>query len=166
MADLNQYFTAVNASGSGQITPSELQHALALGGLTFSLQVCAQMIRMHDKDGSGTISRAEFGDLHGFLDSMRTSFEKFDLDRSGSLSPSEIESALKQAGFQLDRPAFEALFRAYDPDRSGSLSLLEYLALTLFIRSVTATFQAFDQQRTGSISLNFNQFVYAVASCK
>jgi EF hand len=54
--------------------------------------------RMHDKDGNGTISREEFLGLHTFLDSMRTSFEKFDLDKSGNLSPAEIESALKQAG--------------------------------------------------------------------
>lgn len=40
-----QWFNAVDRDGSGQISAKELQRALALGNLRFSLSVTAQMIR-------------------------------------------------------------------------------------------------------------------------
>lgn len=53
------------------------------------------------------------------------------------------------------------LFNRFDPSGSGSLQLTEFLALTLFMRSATATFNAFDANRVGNITLNFNQFIYS-----
>lgn len=40
-----QWFAAVDTDRSGKISVNELQQALALGNLHFSLAVCAQMIR-------------------------------------------------------------------------------------------------------------------------
>ena len=45
MADLWQWFMAVDTDRSGSIGPQELQRALAMGGLNYSLAMCAQMIR-------------------------------------------------------------------------------------------------------------------------
>lgn len=41
---------------SGTLDVMELQKALALGGLNFSLKTVQAMMRLHDKDGSGNIS--------------------------------------------------------------------------------------------------------------
>ena len=68
-------------------------------------------------------------------------------------------------GYQLDRPALQAVFTRFDPARRGALGLAEFLALTLFLRSSTATFNAFDRDRTGAIKLSFNQFLCAAAHC-
>lgn len=65
------------------------------------------------------------------------------------------------AGYRLDAPALRVLFNRFDPSGSGSLQLTEFLALTLFMRSATATFNAFDANRAGTITLNFNQFIYS-----
>lgn len=65
------------------------------------------------------------------------------------------------AGYRLDAPALRVLFNRFDPSGSGSLQLTEFLALTLFMRSSTATFNAFDANRVGTITLNFNQFIYS-----
>lgn len=70
------------------------------------------------------------------------------------------------AGFKLDQPAFYAMLKSFDPDRNGQLGLPEFIAMTLFLRSATATFQAFDQQRTGRINLDYNQFIYACANTR
>ena len=70
------------------------------------------------------------------------------------------------AGFKLDQHAFEALFYAYDPDRSGTCSLIEYMGVCTFLKSTALIYSAFDPQRTGRITLDYNQFVYAVSSCK
>jgi hypothetical protein len=40
-----QWFRTVDESGDGKIDVKELQRALAMGNLNFSLQACAQFIR-------------------------------------------------------------------------------------------------------------------------
>jgi len=68
------------------------------------------------------------------------------------------------AGFQLDDMAFATLFKAFNPDCTNWLSIAEYIALTLFLQSASATFKAFDQQKKGVVTLNFNQWIYATAN--
>mgnify|MGYP001806775129 CR=1 FL=1 len=68
---LLQWFDAIDKDGNGQLTPMELQAALQLGHLNFSLATVAHIIRIHDKTGSGTISFDEFGKLHEFLTNVQ-----------------------------------------------------------------------------------------------
>lgn len=68
---LTQWFDAIDKDGNGQLTPMELQAALQLGRLNFSLATVAHIIRIHDKTGSGTISFDEFGKLHEFLTNVQ-----------------------------------------------------------------------------------------------
>jgi Ca2+-binding EF-hand superfamily protein len=162
---LRKWFQAIDKDGDGELTAVELQAALQLGNLNFSLATVAHIIRIHDKTGSGTITFEEFGKLHEFLTNVQQSFEFFDKDRSNSLNYEEISNALQHAGYKLDPPALRVIFNRFDPSRSGSLQLTEFLALTLFMRSATATFNAFDSNRVGSINVNFNQFLYCAAHC-
>lgn len=162
-AQLRKWFDAIDKDGNGELTARELQAALQLGNLNFSLATVAHIIRIHDKSGSSTITFDEFGRLHEFLTNVQQSFEFFDRDRSNSLNYEEIRSALQHAGYSLDDPALRVVFNRFDPSRSGALCLPEFLALTLFMRSSTATFNAFDAERTGQITVNFNQFLYCCA---
>jgi Ca2+-binding EF-hand superfamily protein len=66
-----QWFEAIDKDGNGQLSPMELQAALQLGHLNFSLATVAHIIRIHDKTGSGTISFDEFGKLHEFLTNVQ-----------------------------------------------------------------------------------------------
>ena len=68
------------------------------------------------------------------------------------------------AGFQLDEMAFSTLFRSFDPECTDWLSMAEYIAMTLFLQSASATFEAFDNQQQGTVTLNFNQWIYATAN--
>lgn len=162
---LQQWFLAIDKDKNGRLTATELQSALQLGGLNFSLSTVAHIIRIHDRANRGSITFDEFTKLHEFLTNVQASFDYFDHDRSNSLSYDEIHSALSHAGYQLDRPALQAVFVRFDPGRSGALDLTSFLALTLFLRSATATFNAFDPQRTGTIQVSFNQFLFAAAHC-
>jgi Ca2+-binding EF-hand superfamily protein len=161
---LQQWFRAIDRDGNGTLDSMELQRALALGNLHFSLQATSHMIRIHDTNGNGTVDLSEFQKLHGFLTSMQSSFHQFDRDRSGALDRGEVHHALTAAGFQLDQPAFLAVFKAFDPDASQSLSLPEYIGMTLFLQSAAATFTAFDVQRSSRITLDFNQWIYAASN--
>ena len=66
--------------------------------MNFSLSSVAHIIRIHDRDGSGSITLDEFEKLHDFLSNIQTSFEYFDKDRNGTLSYDEIHMALTHAG--------------------------------------------------------------------
>lgn len=68
------------------------------------------------------------------------------------------------AGYRLDGPAFEALFKAFDPDQDSQMGMPEYIAMTLVLTSAAKTFQAFDSQRQGRINLNWDQWIYAAAN--
>ena len=68
------------------------------------------------------------------------------------------------AGYQLDGPAFDALFRSYDPDQNSMLGKPEYMAMMCFLRGANQTFQSFDFQRSGTVNLNWSQWVYAAAN--
>ncbi|KAK9810667.1 hypothetical protein WJX73_008788 [Symbiochloris irregularis] len=164
--NVQQWFMAVDVDRSGQISVQELQKALALGNLHFSLAVCRHLIRLYDKDQSGQIGLNEFVDLHGYLVQCQQTFYQHDRNRAGYLSPPDVWNAVQSAGYRLDTPAFEASMRAFDPDRNARFELAEYIAFTLFLRSAANTFQGFDQARESRVHLDFNQFVYAAANCR
>jgi len=165
-AMLRQWFGSVDTDRSGQIDVKELQRALAMGGLNFSLAVVAHMIRLHDRNQSGTIDFDEFSALHAFLTNMRSSFHFFDADRSGQLDLNEIKQAIGRAGFDLDQHSFYATVKAFDPDRTGTLGEPEFIAMTLFLQSARGIFSSFDTGRTGSVTFSFPQFVFAAANTR
>jgi hypothetical protein len=56
---------------NGRLTSIELQSALQLGGLNFSLATVAHIIRIHDRQNSGSITFEEFTKLHEFLTNVQ-----------------------------------------------------------------------------------------------
>eukprot|EP01025_Chloroclados_australasicus_P006662 TRINITY_DN1212_c0_g1_i1.p1 TRINITY_DN1212_c0_g1~~TRINITY_DN1212_c0_g1_i1.p1 ORF type:complete len:170 (-),score=15.68 TRINITY_DN1212_c0_g1_i1:279-788(-) len=163
---LQQRFQIVDADGSGQIDSMELQKALALGEQQFSLAATAKMIRIHDRDGSGTIGFEEFVQLHKFLVNVTSAFKHYDKDNSGCLTADELFHALKDAGFKLESHAFYTLIKIFDPDRTDNLGLSEFVGMVLFMKSADAVFKAFDPENQGRVMMDYNQFVYATANCR
>ncbi|KAL4436914.1 hypothetical protein ABPG75_004053 [Micractinium tetrahymenae] len=164
-AELHQWFNAIDTDRTGSITPAELQRAMALGNLHFSLMACAQMVKLHDRDNSGCIGLAEFRSLHMQLTEIRTAFSAA-AGGGDALSQQQVEQLVQQQGYRLELPALKALCSSFDPDRNGRFGLPEYTMLCLFLTASRNIFSAFDAQRTGRISLDFSQFVYAAAQTR
>eukprot|EP00882_Tetradesmus_deserticola_P001849 GHRQ01001983.1.p2 GENE.GHRQ01001983.1~~GHRQ01001983.1.p2 ORF type:complete len:170 (+),score=46.16 GHRQ01001983.1:152-661(+) len=160
---LQAWFDAIDIDHSGRLDSKELQRALAMGNLHYGLNDVDQMVRAFDVGRSRSLDFSDFCRLHYFLVNVQNSFQTFDRDRSGRLTPDEVEHALQQAGFQLDGPAMMAMISKFDPDNSGSLSLDEYIRTCLFLQTAARTFDAFDPERSGQVHLRFNQFVYAAS---
>lgn len=99
--------------------------------------------------------------MHHFILSVQGSFNVFDGDRNGVLDRSEVREALKHNGFQLDDPAFDAVFASFDPARNSFLRLEDFIAMASFLTASRNMFHAFDFARNGRIQLDFSQFVYA-----
>lgn len=60
--------------------------------------------------------------LWAFLSSWRHLFDRFDIDHSGTISPSEFASALTAFGYRLSPAYVRELFEAYDVRGRGVLS--------------------------------------------
>mmetsp|Transcript_31983 Transcript_31983/g.71071 ORF Transcript_31983/g.71071 Transcript_31983/m.71071 type:complete len:168 (-) Transcript_31983:312-815(-) len=161
--NLAAWFKAVDTSGEGLVDAKEVQKALEMGGLKFSLTDVDSMIRAFDNTGKRSLNVEEFARLHGFLMSCNNSFYSFDADRSGHLNSTEAQQALAQAGFRLDKPAFDAIFNKHDPNKASNIELTEFVRLCLSLQTAARAFAAFDPQRTGKVTLSFDQFVYAAS---
>lgn len=120
---VEQWFASIDQDHSGLLDVFELQKALALGRLTFSLKLVQAMMRLHDRDADGQINLAEFKELHTFLTNASGTFSWANDDNSGSLSQQQTKRALDHAGYRLDENAFAALFKSFDPDRHTLLTL-------------------------------------------
>uniref|UniRef100_A0A7S0RDI4 EF-hand domain-containing protein n=1 Tax=Chlamydomonas leiostraca TaxID=1034604 RepID=A0A7S0RDI4_9CHLO len=157
------WFQAIDTDRSGHLDGKEIQKALQMGGLNFELTDIDAMLRAFDTQGNRSLDLAEFTRLHEFLTSVSQSFQYFDQDRSGSLAGAEVHRALQHAGFQLDDAVVQVMMKKHDPDRSGSMSLPEFIKMTLFLQSCVRAFSAFDPQRRGKVEFTFPQFVYAAS---
>lgn len=165
--DLDAAFAAVNKSKTGKIVASEVQAALASGGMVFSLQTAGLMVRLHDADGDGAIDRSEFGALHGTLDSLSRAFTSAAGSQDAELPADKVGPVLAAVDAPpLDPPALAAAVAAFDPDRNGALGLAEVVGLALFLRGADKAFRAFADGGADAVTLSHSQFVYAAASCR
>ena len=58
------------------------------------------MIKMFDRDGTGTINVNEFCELWNYLGQWRKTFDRYDQDRSGNISQPELSAAFQQMGYK------------------------------------------------------------------
>ncbi|XP_038693996.1 sorcin-like isoform X2 [Tripterygium wilfordii] len=139
---LREWFDRVDSERTGSITAAQLQNALAVGNLNFSISVVQQMIRMYDFDRNGTMSFDEFVALNKFLLKVQQAFA--DLERGRNyLLPDDVHEALVKIGFSLDSPAFYTV-----------------------CESARNLFNSFDTAKQGRVTLDLNQFVYCTANCR
>ena len=166
----------------------ELQAALELSNLSFSLSICAQMIRVFGKVRDGNIVPNEFVSLHKNLQATINNFKAHDTESKGKLRLDQARAAIAAVGYTLDdvselemcyfslaldyihhfipQTAFYTCCKSFDPDRTGDMGIPEFIAMNLFLVSARNTFTAFDFQKLGQVHLNFGQFVYAAANCR
>jgi Ca2+-binding EF-hand superfamily protein len=100
-----------------------------------------QLLREMDKDMNGTVSKDEF------LEFMGQMFDRFDINRSNQLEPTE----LRNVAFGADkRTVAEArrLLRVVDKDMSGTVSRAE------FLQFMGRTFDRLDTNHNGQLEAN------------
>ena len=148
---LKQWFDAVDQDRSGKINPKELQAALSTGGYSFNISTAERMLRMFDRDQSGSIGFPEFQQLHMFINTMTQGFKSRDRSGDGSLDGREVRSALQEGGYQVQEGTFQILMRKFDRDQRGSLKFDDYVELSIFISTVRNTF---DLNRSGTVTFD------------
>ncbi|KAG9006162.1 hypothetical protein FRB94_012251 [Tulasnella sp. JGI-2019a] len=79
-------------------------------------------------------------------------FAAVDTDRSGSISPNELQQALVNGDWSpFDLDTVKLLMTIFDTDRSGTVTFNEFSGLWKYIKDWQGVFRHFDQDRSGSI---------------
>jgi len=92
-----------------------------------------------------------------------------DVDRSGQISPSELQRALINGDWTpFDLDTVKLLMNIFDTDRSGAIGFNEFSGLWKYIKDWQGVFQHFDRDRSGSIDGTelqnaLNQFGYRLS---
>ncbi|KAA8645957.1 hypothetical protein EYZ11_011192 [Aspergillus tanneri] len=164
-------FRAANSSHSGALTEMELGSALVNGDYTsFHPRTVMMMIRLFDRNNSGTISFDEFVSLWRFLAAWRELFDRFDVDRSGRISLQEFENALVAFGYRLSPPFVTVLFTTFEskgrqmngPSKgppSTGMSFDLFVQACISLRRMTDAFKRYDDDRDGYITVSFEEFL-------
>ncbi|KAF3931016.1 Peflin [Dactylellina cionopaga] len=92
-------------------------------------------------------------------------FSAVDTDRSGHLTPSEVQNALINGDCPFDLDTVKLLMSIFDTDRSGTIGFNEFLGLWKYIKDWQNVFKHFDTDRSDSINSTeltnaFAQFGY------
>lgn len=164
-------FRAANVSHSGALTELELGSALVNGDYTsFHPKTVKMMIRMFDRNSSGTISFDEFVSLWRYLAAWRELFDRFDEDRSGRISLQEFEKSLAAFGYRLSPPFVSVLFTTFEskgrqraahlmgPAKMG-MSFDLFVQACISLRRMTDVFKRYDDDRDGYITVSFEEFL-------
>ncbi|PKY08036.1 EF-hand [Aspergillus campestris IBT 28561] len=164
-------FRAANASHTGALTELELGSALVNGDFTsFHPRTVKTMIRMFDRNNSGTISFDEFVSLWRYLAAWRELFDRFDEDRSGRISLPEFEKALVAFGYRLSPSFVTVLFTTFeskgklmsDPRKGPvqmGMSFDLFVQACISLRRMTDAFKRYDDDRDGYITVSFEEFL-------
>ncbi|KAK7502963.1 hypothetical protein BaRGS_00005912 [Batillaria attramentaria] len=155
-----QWFQSVDQDRSGRITAKELQQALVNANWSqFNNETCRLMIGMFDRDMSGTIDINEFSSLWHYIQQWRSTFERYDSNRSGSIEANELHSAYQQMGFNVTPRFVQTVVYKFDTYVRRSLTLDNFIQSCVMIKSLTDAFKQRDTSMTGTITLGYEDFM-------
>jgi len=159
MAVLQNWFNSVDTDRSGNISANELA-TMSIMNRPLGIEAARKLIKVFDKDYSGTVDFNEFVSLNRFMNTMQGAFFAADQDRSGFLDYREIFNAMSGAGFQLTYPTIQAVCEKYDVNRSGQISAEAFVNICSQLAAVRSIFEWNDTQRTGKVTLSYDQLAH------
>merc|ERR550532_1295289 len=173
LTEVKAAFKRFDADGDGHVTKAELQQVMK----GFSATEVESIFALGDKDQSGGIDYQEFISLmlpnapamiaklamsFRSISNIKESFKKFDINRDGQISRTELKNGMKMSEADLD-----VVFALGDLDGDGEISMGEFVlimsplaknAVNRFrncfknIQELVSAFTRFDANGDGSIS--------------
>ena len=139
-AELMQWFQAVDQDRSGKITADELKQALAAGnGASFSLEACAMLIKLFDRDHSKKVDFQGFSQLFHFVNQWRASFSMYDRDRSCSIDAGELGQALQHMGYRLSQQTVNSLIAKFSSNiHHGQITFDSFIMACVQLQQLTS----------------------------
>jgi peflin len=107
---------------------------------------------------SSTIDRP-FSKLWGYLAAWRALFDRFDEDRSGTISYDEYSKALITFGYHLSPAFVMMMYRMCDKRGTNSMSFDIFVQSCISLKRLTDVFKKYDTDRDGYVTIGFEQFL-------
>ncbi|XP_026949858.1 calpain-9 [Sagmatias obliquidens] len=121
-----------------------------------SLTSCKNIISLMDTSGNGKLGFGEFRVFWDKLKKWMNLFLQFDADKSGTVSPYELRTALKATGFQLSPPLLQLIVLRY-ADQERQLGFDDFLNCLVRLETASRMFQALGTKNKEFIHLNINE---------
>jgi len=96
-----------------------------------------------------------------YEDNLKQVFNAWDLDKSGHIDATELESAMKQLGeTDITPDTVQLMIQMFDHDQSGRIDFTEFSELYSYVQEMKSAFQGADTD--GTRSLNIDQVKMAL----
>ncbi|XP_056125748.1 calpain 2, (m/II) large subunit, like [Rhinichthys klamathensis goyatoka] len=154
------------AGADAEISPFELQNILNkvisrrkdIKTDGFSLDTCRNMVNLLDKDGSGKLGLIEFKILWTKIEMYLDIYCKIDMDKSGTMSSSEMREAVEKAGFSLSNPLHQILVARYS-DSNLTIDFDNFVACIMRLECMFKIFKMLDKDKNGTVELNMMEWL-------
>ncbi|KAI8810991.1 hypothetical protein BJ742DRAFT_799436 [Cladochytrium replicatum] len=165
---LRQWFAAVDVNSDHRITAVELQKALLNGNWSeFQPSTVKLLLNTFDRDRNGSLTYEEFEALWRYLKEWQKVFDKFDADRSGTISQDELRHALQAFGFSVQNPQTLAAVITKVVGNAGNQNAVlfdSFISICVTVKAVAENFNRMDTDKDGWITLNYEQLLDLVAN--
>ncbi|KAM6939559.1 calpain-2 catalytic subunit-like [Xenentodon cancila] len=122
----------------------------------FSITTCYNMVTLLDKDGSGKLGLMEFNVLWTKIKNYLKIYRDRDTDNSGSMSSTEMRTAVEEAGFSLNSSLHQVVVARYsEPDLSMDFD--NFVCCLVRLETLFDTFKMLDKDGSGTVELNLLQ---------
>lgn len=92
--------------------------------------------------------------LWDFLHDWRGLFNRFDVDKSGTIDFHEFRKALIAFGYRLSDDYVSTMFRTYDTRGRGNLSFDLFVQSCISLKRMTDVFKKYDTDKDGYITIS------------
>jgi len=142
--DVRKAFKTYDRDGDGAIDRGELHKALTNYKYNFSDQEVDVIFAAGDKDGDGCVDFEEFmylmcptteqivkkfRDSYKTINEVKAAFKRYDKNRDGGLSISELSRMMMSTGNSFSEVEVDAIMRLGDKDGDGEIDLEEFILL-------------------------------------
>ncbi|KAF5750247.1 putative calcium-binding CML50 -like protein [Tripterygium wilfordii] len=157
-------FQMADQDGSGLIDDKELQSALSSYNQSFSLRTVHLLMYLFTNTNTRKIGPKEFSQLFYSLQTWRSTFDRFDRDRSGKIDANELREALLSMGFAVSPVVLDLLVSKFDKT-GGKNKAIEYdnfIECCLTVKGLTEKFKEKDTSYSGSATFAYEAFMLTV----
>ncbi|XP_023282342.1 calpain-1 catalytic subunit-like [Seriola lalandi dorsalis] len=116
------------------------------------------MVNLLDKDGSGKLGLLEFKVLWTKIENYLNIYREKDVDNSGTMSSTEMRTAVEEAGFSLNNPLHQVLVARYsEPDLTVDFD--NFVGCLVRLETMFNTFNTLDKDDSGTVELNIMEWL-------
>ncbi|KAK9747262.1 hypothetical protein QE152_g5456 [Popillia japonica] len=157
--EAQKWFPVIDGKSEGKISAKELQSAFKMyQNKHFSDNVCKFVVRLFDLDKNGGVDIREFEQIYTCVKQWVTAFNTCDRSRSGFLSDSELDLALKHMNINFSPDFVTFLINRCDPVNK-KMSLDQFIVTCVQMQKYTDEFKARDEKSDGVIKLRYEDFL-------